>query len=36
VESIGDRAILAGGSNCCFAGLCPAATEFGLLPNSVY
>jgi hypothetical protein len=35
VESIGDRAILAGGSNCCFAGCCPA-TEFGLLPNSVY
>jgi hypothetical protein len=35
VESIGDRAILAGGSNCCFAGLCPA-TESGLLPNSVY
>jgi hypothetical protein len=35
VESIGDRAILAGGSKCCFAGWCPA-TESGLLPNGVY
>jgi hypothetical protein len=32
---IGDRAILAGGSKCCFAGWCPA-TESGLLPNGVY
>ncbi|CAM0879808.1 unnamed protein product [Alopecurus aequalis] len=35
VENIGDRAILAGGSDCYFAGWCPA-TESGLLPNSVY
>uniref|UniRef100_N1QX72 KIB1-4 beta-propeller domain-containing protein n=1 Tax=Aegilops tauschii TaxID=37682 RepID=N1QX72_AEGTA len=35
VDSIGDRAILAGGSSWPFAGWCPA-TEFGLLPNSVY
>ncbi|PUZ62327.1 hypothetical protein GQ55_4G347800 [Panicum hallii var. hallii] len=34
VESIGDRAILAG-SGSCFGGWCPA-TEFGLLPNTVY
>ncbi|RCV20038.1 hypothetical protein SETIT_4G024200v2 [Setaria italica] len=34
VESIGDRAILAG-SGSHFGGWCPA-TEFGLLPNSVY
>ncbi|XBH57138.1 hypothetical protein VPH35_078806 [Triticum aestivum] len=35
VDSIGDRAILAGGSSYAFAGWCPA-NEFGLLPNSVY
>ncbi|XP_048574189.1 uncharacterized protein LOC125554831 [Triticum urartu] len=35
VGSIGDRAILAGGSSYAFAGWCPA-NEFGLLPNSVY
>ncbi|KAF7041760.1 hypothetical protein CFC21_051512 [Triticum aestivum] len=35
VGSIGDRAILAGGSSYAFAGWCPA-NEFGQLPNSVY
>ena len=35
VDSIGDRAILAGGLSYAFAGWCPA-NEFGLLPNSVY
>ncbi|CAN6172343.1 unnamed protein product [Urochloa humidicola] len=34
VESVGDRAILASDGRC-FGGWCPA-TEFGLVPNSVY